>query len=142
MPYIDATYYTDTYMGEPASSTEELNKYIARASDLIDQVTSYRIPCVGFDNLSSFLQDLIKKATAAQVEYYVLNGGSAELDAGFGASGDYNSVTVGAFSYSKGSSAGSTNRDIDRVSPATLDYLRYTGFIYQGISSIGYGCGC
>lgn len=138
MPYIDADYYNNVYMGEPAANVDDLNKYMTRASDFIDMLTGYRIPCEGFDNLSAFVQDLIKKATAAQVEYYVLKGGTADLDAG--TSGDYNSVTVGSFSYSRGS--GSNNRDIDRVSPTTLDYLKNTGLLYQGITVAGGGCGC
>ena len=136
MLYIDTDYYTNVYMGEPAPSTTDLDKYITRASDLIDMLTGYRIQCNGFDNLPIFTQGLIKKATAAQVEYYVLKGGTAEIDAG--TSGDYDSVTVGSFSYSKGSS--SNSRDLDRVSPTTLDYLRNTGLLYQGITVVGGRC--
>jgi hypothetical protein len=138
MPYIDADYYNNVYMGESAASADDLNKYISRASDLIDMLTGYQIQCKGFDNLPSLVQDLIKNATAAQVEYYILKGGTAELNAG--TSGDYNSVTVGSFSYSRGSS--SNNRDIDRVSPTTLDYLKNTGLLYQGITVAGRGCDC
>lgn len=139
MPYIDASYYLDDFKGEPAATPDELDKLIARASDLIDQVTGYHIK--DFDKLPIFVQDLVKKATAYQVEFYILNGGAAAVDSG--EASDLTSVTVGAFSYSGGgqSSSGSAS-NAGRVSPSALECLVPTGLLYRGISTSFRGWCC
>ena len=69
--YIDVEYYNNTYKGVDAG--DDLDRYIERASDLVDQVTGYKI--ADLSALHPRIQELVKKATAAQVEFYVLNGG-------------------------------------------------------------------
>src|SRR5690625_1766431 len=129
MPYIDKEYYIEDYKGVDAG--ELLDKYIVRASDLIDQVTGYKINDV--DTMPDFIQKQIKKAAAAQVEFYVVQGGSEEVDAG---TNDFGSVRVGSFNYnlsSGQSQADIGSKDVQRVSPATLSYLEPTGLLYQGL---------
>ena len=132
MAYIDSDYYLNTFKGEPVEDPP-LDTYINRASDMIDILTNFLIPCVGFDNLTPFQQDQIKKATAYQVEFYVLNGGDASINAG--ETDDLDNVRVGSFSYAKGNKTDG-NRDINRVSPQTLSMLFPTGLLYQGIGTI------
>lgn len=133
MPYIDAEYYNNEFQGEPASSTEELDRLIDRASDLVDQATSYKLHNVDFSKLPLFIQDQVKKATAYQVEYYIVNGGASEVDAG--TDGSMTSVTVGAFSYSGGGSEplNGSARNISRLSPSALGCLSSTGLLNQAI---------
>ena len=131
MGYITPEYYTDEYMGADAGS--ELEKYIKRASDLIDQVTGYKIK--DFDSLPPFVQEQVKKATAAQVEFYVIHGGDEDVNAG---NTDFARVAIGSFSYSVGSEreTSTSNRDEQRVSPATLAYLEPTGLLYRGLGVV------
>ena len=78
MPYIDATYYTDTYKGKTADA-ETLAVFFERATDIIDQITHYQIvqAADGLSSFSPFVQDQVKKATAAQTEFLVTMGGDA-----------------------------------------------------------------
>ena len=126
MAYITPEYYTDIYRG--ADAGDDLEKYIERASDLVDQVTGYKI--MDFENLPQFVKDQVMKATAAQVEYYVTQGGDEDVNAG---NTDFARVAIGSFSYSVGSERGTStsNRDEQRVSPATLAYLERTGLLYR-----------
>src|SRR5690606_13188923 len=129
--YIDADYYTNIYRG--ADAGDDLEKYIERASDLIDQVTGYKIR--DFDSLPQFIQEQVKKATAAQVEFYVMQGGDEDVNAG---NTDFARVAIDSFSYSVGSERGTSNsnRDEQRVSPATLAYLEPTGLLYRGLGVV------
>ncbi|MEC2212645.1 hypothetical protein P9G44_18365 [Bacillus paralicheniformis] len=133
MAYITPDYYKNDYLGAPAPSDEELNRYIKRASDIIDEVTSYRLYGGKFDKIPDIIQDIVRKATAAQVEFYVVKGGAAEVDAGEGSNMD--SVSVGSFSYSGGSGGADSNsgRDAGRISPAALSLLSTTGLLYRGV---------
>lgn len=134
MAYIDAEYYNNTYKGVDAG--DELDRYIERASDLIDQVTGYKIADLAV--LHPRIQELVKKATAAQVEFYVLNGGPEGVDGS--TDGSFSQVSIGAFQYQ----SGRINQQIPagkqehRVAPAALAYLEPTGLLYQGVRV--YGC--
>lgn len=134
MAYIDAEYYNNTYKGVDAG--DELDRYIERASDLIDQVTGYKIADLAV--LHPRIQELVKKATAAQVEFYVLNGGPEGVDGS--TDGSFSQVSIGAFQYQ----SGRINQQIPagkqehRVAPAALAYLEPAGLLYQGVRV--YGC--
>lgn len=68
MSYVDSTYYKETFKGTiiPAESIE--NK-LDRASDQIDTLTYNRINAKGFNNLTSFQQDKVKKAVCIHAEF-------------------------------------------------------------------------
>src|SRR5690554_5133909 len=131
--YIDAEYYNNTYKGVDAG--DELDRYIERASDLVDQVTGYKI--ADLSALHPRIQELVKKATAAQVEFYVLNGGAEGVDGS--TDGSFSQVSIGAFQYQ----SGRINQQIPagkqehRVAPAALAYLEPTGLLYQGVRVYG-----
>ncbi|EGL83731.1 protein gp8 [Caldalkalibacillus thermarum TA2.A1] len=131
MGYITSDYYINTYNGADAGF--ELGKYIERASDLIDQVTGYKIK--DFDSLPPFVQEQVKKATAAQVEFYVMQGGDEAVNAG---QNDLGRVGIGGFSYTRDTvhSATSESKDANRVSPAALAYLEPTGLLYRGLDVV------
>jgi hypothetical protein len=118
MSYIDYTYYTDVYKGVPIDA-DTFSRLSERASELIDQVTNYTIQ--DLSALPVFTQDQVKKATAAQVEYFVyageqvLHGDNGMTD-----------VRLGNFSYSVGTQSA--------ISPAVINYLRPTGLLYRGVT--------
>lgn len=133
MAYIDAEYYVNVYKGVDVG--EDFERYAERASDLIDQVTGYKI--VDLAVLHPRIQELVKKATAAQVEFYVLNGGPEGVDGS--TDGSFSQVSIGAFQYQ----SGRINQQIPagkqehRVAPAALAYLEPTGLLYQGVRVYG-----
>ncbi|MGM0816044.1 MAG: hypothetical protein ACQEUO_11000 [Bacillota bacterium] len=132
MTYITPDYYNNDYMGAPAPTDKDLNRYIKRASDVIDQVTGYKLYGDKFDKLPDVIKDIVRKATAAQVEFYVVKGGDAALNAG---ENSMDSVSVGSFSYSGGSggSDGDSGRNFGRISPSALSFLSQTGLLYRGV---------
>ncbi|XQY90646.1 hypothetical protein ACNRWW_14060 [Metabacillus sp. HB246100] len=143
MAYIDLTYYTNIYKGE-AIPTEQFDSLAERASDVIDMLTSYRFK-TGND-LSiypQFIQDQVKKTTAAETEYLYNLGGVSAIN-GDSAEG-ISSASIGNFNYSEGSEASSLSREQKMVSPSVISYLIPTGLLYRGVSSIDSsqfrGCG-
>jgi hypothetical protein len=113
-------------MGQDAG--DQLEKYIERASDAIDMATNYVLRGVEFEQLAQFLQEQIKKAVAAQVEYYVVMGGDAEVNAG---QSNIGSVQIGSFSY-----GGEQTSKQRFISPNALNYLSGTGLLYSGIGVV------
>lgn len=126
MGYIDAQYYTQEFKGLDAGT--ELERYIERASDIIDQLTLHKMTRKPFEQQPVFIQNQVKKAVAAQVEFYVVNGGDAELNAGIQ---DIGSVRIGSFSYDSKNTAG-------RVSPSAINHLEPTGLLHRGLDVIEY----
>jgi hypothetical protein len=120
MAYIDKTYYDSEYKGTPISDEDEFNKTAERASDVIDQLTSYTIANYDFERLATFLQTQVKKATAAQVEYFLLNGGYEATQ-----QSELTSVNIGAFSYQEG------NNQI--TNDTVIGHLTPTGLLYRGL---------
>lgn len=130
MNYITPEYYKDEYLGVPVNPPEELPRLIRRASEAIDTITHYRIPSYGFSSFTPFIQEQIKKATAAQVEFLNENG---EL-AGSVVDGSGGGFTIGKFSEQGNASSGSTGvRLSDRYALTVIDYLSPTGLLYSGV---------
>lgn len=130
MGYITPEYYNDTYNGLDAGN--ELEKFIQRASDAIDQVTGYKLKQKPFEEWPEFIQGQVKKATATQVEFYVIQGGDAEVNAG---QNDIQNVRIGSFQYGTAhdGKGGLGQADSRRVSPNAVSYLEPTGLLYQGL---------
>ncbi|MFZ4452083.1 hypothetical protein [Salibacterium aidingense] len=128
MGYITPDYYKNEYKG--ADAGPELDKYIERTSDAIDQITGFRLMNDNLEAFPEMIQTLVKKATAAQVEFYVMQGGDEAVNAG---TKDNGSVSIGSFSY------GSSEGDNIRVSPNTLSFLEPTGLLYQGLDVVQHG---
>lgn len=69
MAYADIKDYVE-YIGElNFSSDSYLKSALERASDQIDSMTFNRIVATGFDNLTEFQQDKIKKAVCLHVNF-------------------------------------------------------------------------
>ncbi len=126
MAYIDLDYYKNTYGGVDPGDDIELQKLIDRSCDIIDMITRNNI--VDFDNLNVLIQDCIKKATAAQTEFLVINGES------YNDSGEVKTSKIGSFSYSKDMSKKS-NPMKDSIAPMVYTYLSKTGYTYGGVAT-------
>lgn len=131
MDYITEDYYINDYMGVPVDLTE-LPRLIKRASEQIDFLTHYRIPNYGFNNFTPFIQEQIKKATAAQVEFLSTNG---EL-AGSVVEGGSGGFTIGKYSESGSAAAGGSAALSDRYALTVMDYLAPTGLLYSGVRTV------
>jgi hypothetical protein len=65
--YADYDYYKGTYKGELDEETAE--KLLEEASDQVDRLTYGRIRHRGFDNLTEYQQEMIKKAVCYQADF-------------------------------------------------------------------------
>lgn len=130
MNYIDKDYYTDTYKGETVSDTD-FDKFNVRAQDIVDSLTGYQIPKIGFENFSDSVQELIKKAVCAQIEYFQVEGLEANIT-GLGQSSG--SVSISDFSYS---GQASSSRQSGRAAPSCLMYLQGTNLLVKREVTIG-----
>lgn len=128
MGYITSEYYNNTFKG--ADAGEELEVLIERASDTIDFLTGHKLVDKDFETeVAEFLKQQVKKATASQVEYYVLNGGLGALEE------DAEQVSLGNFSY-QGKSTDKPKKPMN-VSNNALRYLSATGLLYNGVGTYG-----
>ena len=128
MPYVDLSYYLDTYGGDwPEHLTsEDFAKLETRASLVIDSLTSLNIRAQGFEDLHPLIKRSIKNATCAQIEYMLKNG----TDTLHGV--QPSSVHIGNFSYQVSSASDNGNNGI---SPEAILYLSSPGLLYQGVTA-------
>lgn len=124
MPYVTYDYYNSVFLGESVDDAD-FPGLLSRASEIVEEMCMYRISETNFQSLSSDVQDRVKKAICAQIEYLDANGGG-DLDMG----NDFQSAGLGKFSYTKASSADGTSQSI--YSPRALRYLFPTGLLYRG----------
>lgn len=113
--YADSVYYKDTYKGTSIPDAE-LDSHLQRASDLIDQLTYFRI-VDGLTSLTAFQQTQIKNAVCSQADRsYELNG-----------------MVEGIGSYNVGDVSVSLKDGFEPVSRTAMGYLRSTGLMYRGL---------
>ena len=119
MGYVDKIYYTDTYKGT-LIPVDEIESYLEKASDEVDQLTYFRVSSRGFENLTIFQQAYIQKAVCAQAEHLY----------------DYEDLIAAASL--GGYSVGDVSVSLDKAkgvkySSNTLNYLLATGLTYRGL---------
>lgn len=125
MPYVTLEYYTSAYGGELVDEAD-FPSLLARAEEIIEEMTLYRLSSKTFLAMSEDVQERVKKAICAQIEYMDANGG-AEMDNG----PDLQSAGLGRFNYSKASGlSGSSKQSI--YSPRAQRILLPTGLLYRG----------
>ena len=125
MPYVTQNYYYDAFHGEPVNESD-FPSLLERASELVEEMTMYRISSHRMETYGCEIQERIKKAVCAQIEYLDANGGS-DMDNG----ADFQSAVLGKFNFSKASGAsGSTEQSI--YAPRALRLLAPTGLLYRG----------
>ena len=125
MSYITEQYYKSTFRGESVADTD-FPSLRMRAEEIIEEMTMYRVSASSFPTFSVDVQERIKKAVCAQIEYLDANGGG-DMDNG----ADLQSASLGKFNYTKSAGTnGSTNQSI--YSPRAQRLLLPTGLIYRG----------
>lgn len=100
--YVDKEYYKDTYKGNIPD--ENVEKYLEMSQEKIDSITFNRIVRIGFNKLTEFQQEKIKKAICLQADYISQNGYNNEdnsdissysvLDISVNVNSDANSKTI------------------------------------------------
>ncbi len=128
MAYVDFKYYIDTFHGEPVSESG-FPSLEQRAAELIEELTMYRLNEYTFDEMSSAMKEIVKKAICAEIEYIDANGGS-DIDNGE----RLQSATIGKFSYSSGAVAAGDGGSggMSMYSPRAKRILVPTGLLYRG----------
>ncbi|MGN4448226.1 hypothetical protein ACTFOB_25580 [Bacillus cereus group sp. MYBK79-1] len=130
MAYIDTDYYTNIYRGTPVDDIDMLNRMIARASDVVDQIIDYKLSGVDFNKLAPFIKEQVMKATAAQTEYIALYGETSS-----NTMIDTPVMQVGKFRYGllRGGKSEGQGHDA-RVAQGTVKFLIPTGLLYTGVA--------
>ncbi len=126
MPYVTQDYYEGEFHGASMIGSE-FESLLDRASEIIEEMTMYRVTEQTFSSFPDDTRERIRKAVCAQIEYLDANGGS-ELDTG---GGGFQSASLGRFSYTAGAGAdGSLRQSI--YAPRALRILAPTGLLYRG----------
>lgn len=122
MDYVDYDYYTQQYKGELIDK-EDFKHLLERAGEIVEEMCMYRITPNHLQEYDIYIQERVKMAICAQIEYLDANGGG-EIDNG----GEFQSVSLGKFSYS----AGNENGGQRSYAPRALRFLIPTGLLYRG----------
>lgn len=92
----------------------------------MEEMTMYRLNASTFQAMSEDMQQRVKNAVCAQIEYLDANGGS-DMDNG----AELQSAGLGKFNYSMAASSnGSTTQSV--YAPRALRVLMPTGLLYRG----------
>lgn len=126
MPYVDFSYYTNTYKGASVGLAD-FPAIELRASEIIDDLTMYKVAQQGLTLYPIFVQNQFKKAICAQIDYIDSMGGVATLD-----EAPMQSMGLGKFNYSSGSNTGTGNGS-SNVSGRAKSLLAPTGLLYRGL---------
>lgn len=118
MPYVEFEYYAGVYGGESADEAD-FSSLRAQAEEIIEEMTMYKLTPMTFLAMPENVQEKVKKAVCAQIDYLDANEG---MDLG----NDFQSASLGKFSYSK-TSGGSSSTSI--YSPRAQRILFPTGLL-------------
>ena len=124
MPYVTHEYYNNNFIGESVDKTD-FPRLLCRASEIIEEMCFFRVSETNLEQYSKDIQERIKKAVCAQIEYLDANGGS-DMDMG----NDFQSVGLGKFNYSKATTTDGSTQPL--YSPRAIRYLIPTGLLYRG----------
>lgn len=128
MPYIDKDYYENNYEGIPVNG-DAFKRLTKRASEIIDFLTNHALKDPTLDLMGiPIIEEQVKKATAAQVEYLHTQGESKAMGAG-----SLGQVSAGNFSYGERVGDDTLSRQQQMTSSAVLEHLKPTGLLYQGV---------
>lgn len=125
MPYVDINYYASIYNGMEVED-EDFQSLCERAGEIIEEMTMYRVTPVAILAMPECVQDRVKMAVCAQIEYLDANGG-ADMDNGV----DLQSAGLGKFNYSKASGVGGDSGQ-SIYAPRARRILAPTGLLYKG----------
>lgn len=71
--YVDEGYYLNEFNGTTLPE-DDVEKYLRISQEKIDDITYNRIVAIGFEKLTEFQKECIRKAICYQAEYYFENG--------------------------------------------------------------------
>lgn len=125
MSYVTQDYYSGTFQGESVDSAD-FPGLLERASEIVEEMTMYRLTAITFEAMPEAVQEQVKRAVCAQIEYLNANGGS-ELDNSTGVQ----SASLGKFSYTSGSKTDSASGQTI-YAPRAQRILMPTGLLYRG----------
>lgn len=129
MPYVDREYYVGTFKGEPVDDAD-FPSLCMRAEELIEEMTRYRVTPVTVLTMPETVQERVKIAVCAQIEYLDANGG-ADMDNG----ADLQSAGLGKFNYTRSVGANG-NTEQSMYAPRAIRLLAPTGLLYRGGGAI------
>lgn len=121
--YVTLEYYYDTFKGEPVDDAG-FSALCERAREIVEEMTMYRLSEASFASMPSDVQERIKKAVCAQIEFLDANGES-DVDNGI----NLQSAALGKFNYSK---AADTETKQIVYAPRAQRLLWPTGLLYRG----------
>lgn len=125
MSFVDKDYYVDTFHGESVSDAD-FPSLLERATEIVEEMCSYRISESCLAKYPQEVQERFKKAICAQIEYLDANGGS-DMDNGV----NLQSAGLGKFNYSRAAD-GNGNSSQSIYAPRAWRYLVPTGLLYRG----------
>lgn len=96
-----------------------------RAEEIVEEMCMYRITAASFSKMSKDMQERVKRAVCAQIEYLDANGG-IDIDNGV----DMQSAGLGKFNYTKATGADGAQQVI--YAPRARRILAPTGLLYCG----------
>lgn len=124
MSYVTEDYYINIFHGEPVDNTD-FPSLLERASELVEDMTMYRLTPITISAMPEDVQERVKKAVCAQIEYLDANGGS-DMDNG----NDLQSAGLGKFNYTKASGVSGSTQSV--YAPRAMRLLAPTGLLYRG----------
>ena len=127
---VDVEFYYDTYFGEMVPE-DEFGKYEAAAERIVLLATRGVVTAQNISDLPAFIQDAIKNAICAQMEYY----GNVGLEAAsVGVSGS--SFTVGKVSITRNTDGNEkTGAASMTLAPAARMFLEQTGLLNRSVAA-------
>ncbi len=123
--YITQEYYTNYFYGEPVDPVD-FPSLCERAEEIVEEMTMYRVTGLTFQAFPQDIQERVKKAVCAEIEYLNANGGT-DMDNGY----DLQSAGLGKFNYTKASGTGGSSRQ-SVYAPRSIRLLAPTGLLYRG----------
>lgn len=124
--FVTYEYFTDEYLGVGVSA-EDFPRLELRAEEAIDTLT--RGALESFSEMSEDVQELVRKAISAQVEYY----GLYSTEIGFKAESE--GYTVGKVSVGA-SQVGGAEGSKAFYSPRAISFLERTGLLNRNVGVI------
>lgn len=116
--YVDENYYFSDFDSELIPEPE---KYLSLAQEKIDSITFNRIVHIGFDNLTEFQKDKVRKAICYEAEHIFTNGYNNEN------SNDISSYNVLDISVNVREKTVKTQAEQENMCEIAYDLIKKTG---------------
>lgn len=130
---VTEEYYTQVYMGE-AVEMAAFPRFEKRAEELVNVITKGKLK--GFDSLHPDIQENVKNAICAQIEYYSMTGIETSIIGADTSQG----FTVGKVTIQKSSGAGAKALTAAQsmTAPMCIAYLEATGLLNPQVATFDF----